>query len=296
MNHSKNLLFAIFCLVFVSYSICAVENLEGGDYCSKPCSVRRSNLPPGFEESVSFSGAAFYYFYQLGVAAYLQENYDLSKVCFLGASAGTFATTFLACDISIKEVMDQWMPDIYTFLKGKITGVYFNIFDSMRAVCLKRMPKDSFIKVKDSRRATFSLSRVTGCKTFNERKDIFNTNEELANTGFASGHIPYIVDGKPFAYCNGIKYIDAGFTDYQPIFDDDTIKVTTYMWSPTIFGVRIWGSNSLFYFLSRYGSTSKKRNLRLFNDGYQDAKNHPEHWVRLERFRKRTASCKALEL
>ncbi len=296
MRHSKNLLFATFCLVFVSYSICAVENLEDEDCCSNPCSVPRSNLPLGFEESVSFSGCAFYYFYQLGVAAYLQENYDLSKVCFLGASAGTIAATFLACDISIKEVMDKWMPDIYTILKGKITGVYFNIFEAIRAVGLKRMPKDSFMKAKDKRRATFSLSRVTGCQIFNERKDIFNTNAELLNTGLASGHIPYIVDGRPFAYYNGGKYIDAGFTEYQPIFDGNTIKVTTYMWSPAIFGVRIWGSNSLFYFLSRYGSTSKKRNLRLFNDGYQDAKNHPEYWTRLERFLKRTAACKALAL
>jgi hypothetical protein len=280
MNQCKNLFLAIFCLVFVSCGICAVENLEDENCCSKPCSVGRSNLPLGFEESISFSGAAFYYFYQLGVASYLQENYDLSKVCFSGASSGSLPAIFLACDINIREtLMEEWVPLMYEILKSKTTGVYFNIFEVMKCAASMIFAKSDYKKA--SGRVKFPLTNVNSWWPKAEYIDTFSSNEDLIEAAFASAHLPFIVDGYLFANFNDEQYIDGGFVDYQPIFDENTIKVSRYMWS-YIYGNLL----SPLSWLSLFGNTSKKRNQTLFNDGYHDARKHPEHWARLERFRK----------
>lgn len=237
-------------------------------------SAAKQELPPGFEESVSFSGAAFYFFHHLGVAAYLQETYNLSKVCFLGASAGTMPACFLAADIPIKEVMESWLPEVYSILKK--TGVYFVVFKVMMEVFLKRAPEDSYLKA--SGRAIFSLTNMESWLPCHERISEFTSNKHVLEAAFASGHLLYIVNGEQWAKLNDKKYIDGGLTDSHPIINKDTIQVIPYMWH--FLWSKIWFMNSM------YGSTSDERNSRLYKDGYEGAKENPNHWKRLDRFRK----------
>lgn len=236
--------------------------------------VAKKELPHGFEESVSFSGAAFYFFYHYGVAAYLQETYDLTKVCFLGASSGAFPALFLASDISIKEIMETWTPEAHSILDKKLTGVYFNYAEVVGKVCLKHMHPDAYKKV--SGRATISLTNMESWVPCNERISEFASNKNLLDVAFASCHIPYYIKCQYLANLNGKKYIDGALSDYQPVLNDNTIKVSPYMWS------FLWNKLPL----GLYGSTSDKRNFQLYKDGYDDAKKNPNHWKRLERFRK----------
>lgn len=234
-----------------------------------------------YEESISFSSAAFYYFYELGVAAFLQETYDLSKVRFIGSSSGSFISILLACEIPIEKVMKEWIPKVYKILQKETTGVYFNIIEVMRKEGIKLLQKDAYKKA--SGKATLSLTKVNAWQLISERVSDFSSNQELIDVGFLSAHLPFLANGNLFSTWNGATYIDGGFTDYQPIYDNATIKVSPYMWS------YVWCSQSPLWFFSLYGDTSEERNLKLYNDGYQDAKNHPEHWQRLERFRKQPA-------
>ncbi len=278
--------FLIFLLIlfFPSIVYYAIEKLyaETPDYKKLISLKSKDRSETYFEESISFSSAAFYYFYEFGVAAYLQETYDLSKVRFIGASSGAFISIFLACDVPIEKVMKEWMPRVYEILREKPTGVYFNIFDAMHNAGLHLLVGDSFKKA--SGRVVFSLTRVDSWNIINERISNFSSTKELVEAGFASGHLPLLVNGDLVATFNGKTYIDGALTDYQPIFDDNTIKVSPYMWS------YVWSGQSPLWFLSLYGDTSEERNWRLYNDGYQDAKNHPEHWQRLEKFRKKPKS------
>ncbi len=271
-------------LFFPSIVYYTVEKLyaEPYDYKKLISVMGEDNSAPYFEESISFSSAAFYYFYEFGVAAYLQETYDLSKVRFIGASAGVLPSIFLACDVPIEKVMKEWMPRVYEILRKKPTGVYFNIFDAMHNAGLHMLVDDSFKKA--SGRVAFSLTKVDSWHIINERISNFSSTKELIEAGFASGHLPLLVNGDLVATFKGKTYIDGALTDYQPVFDDNTIKVSPYMWS------YVWCAQSPLWFLSLYGDTSEERNWRLYNDGYQDAKNHPEHWKRLERFRKKPKS------
>ena len=80
------------------------------------------------------------------------------------------------------------------------------------------------------------------------------------------------------AKLNDKKYIDGGLTDWRPVIDKNTIQVIPYMWH-FLWG-KTWFMNCL------YGSTSDKRNSRLYNDGYEAARKNDHHWKRLDRFRK----------
>ena len=46
-----------------------------------------------------FPGCGKYFHWELGVAQYLNEHYDLSNTDFIGASAGAIASVFAACNI-----------------------------------------------------------------------------------------------------------------------------------------------------------------------------------------------------
>jgi len=43
-----------------------------------------NNISTAFEQSICFSGSGHHYPWQVGVALYLQENYDLSNISFFG--------------------------------------------------------------------------------------------------------------------------------------------------------------------------------------------------------------------
>ena len=260
-------------------------------------SVSRYVAPrDGDKVSISFSGAAFRFPYHLGVAAYLQEHYDLSKVRFIGASAGALVSTLLACDVDIaKDVIgteiyrdgtwtvsnDSWLDKIYNILEKKTTGVYFNIANVMRD-----NPLDNINDTSNnccSHRATFSLTNISSCWPRNERVNRFTSRNDLMNYAFASGQIPWLVNGSFSALVNGQKYIDGGFTDNQPVFDDSTIKVYPYMGS-------IWSVTPLSW-LSFYGTTSMSRNRNIYRDGYMYAKSQEDRanglWEPLKKFRKK---------
>ena len=70
-----------------------------------------------------FSGSGHHYPWQLGVALYLQENYDLSDCCFAGA--GSFVASILATDLSVKDYITKWVRDGYRTFNAHPFDFYF---------------------------------------------------------------------------------------------------------------------------------------------------------------------------
>lgn len=224
-----------------------------------------------FEESISFSGAAFHCFYHLGVAKFLQKYFDLSKVLFLGASAGTFPAFFLGADISIQEVCDKWIPKAYEEFSQKRTGLIFNFCEVIRRNCLENIPTDAYRIA--SGRVIMSLTRLTKYSSSNVRISKWSSNEELLDTAFASGHIPFLLNKEMFSHLENKTYIDGSITDNQPLINQETICVSPYAWS------------NLRKIMSLYPVLSLESNIALVERGYNDAHDHLQHWSRLERFR-----------
>jgi len=251
--------------------------LEGTPLKVRAPTPSHKTLPEGFEESVSFSGAAFYFYFHLGVAAHLQETYDLSKVCFLGASSGCFPAFLLAANIPIKEIIEIWMIEVCSLLQDKPTGVYGNFEKAITKVCLKYMPTDSY-KIANGR-VFMSLTPARLRCPYNKRVSHFTSNEHLIKTAFCSSQFPYVNNAQFFYNLDGKKYTDGAFTDQQPTINDHTTRVSPYMWSS------VWGK--IWPICCLYGSVSPEHNLEIYRHGYTHAAANHDHCLRLEKFRKK---------
>ncbi|CAH0513889.1 unnamed protein product [Peronospora belbahrii] len=63
--------------------------------------TRKLNSTPPIE--IAFSASAGMFVYQMGVAAFLQDHFDLSNCRFLGCSGGSWVATLLASETSVRE-------------------------------------------------------------------------------------------------------------------------------------------------------------------------------------------------
>ena len=79
-------------------------------------------MTTSYKHSICFSGSGHHYPWQVGVALYLQENYDSSECCFTGASAGSFVASILATDLSVKEYIHKWVRDGYRIFNAHPFG------------------------------------------------------------------------------------------------------------------------------------------------------------------------------
>ena len=87
-----------------------------------------------YKKSIWFSGAGHHYPWQIGVAWYLQEQYDLSQRFFIGASAVSFVASILATDISVREYVSKWIRDGHRIFKSSPTGCNFICHDVVKLV------------------------------------------------------------------------------------------------------------------------------------------------------------------
>ena len=250
--------------------------LEGTPLKVRVSTPSHKTLPEGFEESVSFSISGKHGFFLFGVAAYLQDTYDLSKVCFLGSSGGAFPAFLLAADLPLKKAMEELIPEMYSIFATKPTGLYFNYAEVVTKVALKYFPKDTYKKIQN--RLFISLTKMQLIPR-NERFSNFTSNEHMMKVILASCQVPYLTNGKIAADINGEKYLDGGFTDYQPTINANTIQVSPYMWN-AIWG-KIWPLTCLF------ATANLEPNLEIYRHGYTHAAANPDHWLCLEKFRKK---------
>ena len=84
---------------------------------------------------IAFSVSAGCYPYQMGLAHYLQKNFDLENVFFSGASGGAWAALLLAANCSIEDHALEALKAIGPqCCHGRLLGAY-GVYDTgMRAV------------------------------------------------------------------------------------------------------------------------------------------------------------------
>ena len=96
---------------------------------------QKSTKKPHKHRHIAFSVSAGCYPYQMGIAHYLQQHFDLDNVFFSGASGGAFAAVLLAADCKIEEValsaLKQIGPEC---CRGRWLGAYGVYDNGMRSV------------------------------------------------------------------------------------------------------------------------------------------------------------------
>ena len=212
-----------------------------------------------YKHSICFSGSGNHYPWQVGVALYLQENYDLSDCCFLGVSGGSYIATILALNISIREYILVWIKEAYQVFNKRFLATYLVCHSIIKLIHLEKLSPEDYEKANG--RLFISITRFK-CFLKNRIINKFYSNEDLVDATCASSQIPFILSPS-FSYTfRGERCLDGGITYNWMRRDDDTIMISPYQWSRLRY----------FYALTALIYCTEKNYYRLVQRGYDDAK------------------------
>ncbi|XP_077991575.1 patatin-like phospholipase domain-containing protein 4 [Glandiceps talaboti] len=179
---------------------------------------------------ISFCGCGFLGIYHIGVATSLFQNggdfvHRLKR--YAGASAGSLAAVALA---TMPDKLDKCRDMIYNMAKetrSKTLGALtpgFNLSSKLHDLLDDLLPPDAHQLA--SNKLHISVTSLHGKK--NRLISNFDTREELIQALLCSCHIPYYM-GRKFPRFQGQKYMDGGYTDNLPQFNDaSTVKVSPF--------------------------------------------------------------------
>lgn len=113
-----------------------------------------------YKHSICFSGSGYHYPWQVGVAWYLQEHYDLSDCCFIGVSAGSVVASLLSTNTSMRVYISKWIKEAYTIFNESPTGSYMICHEILKQISAKYMNEDDYQIATN--RCYISITKVNG--------------------------------------------------------------------------------------------------------------------------------------
>ena len=155
--------------------------------------------------------------YTLGICRYIKEHYCLNKYNFIGASAGSWLSVYLASDMFLK---DELLKDYSELFQDK--GIFYkwhNICPFLIDEFSKSIYNTSFI---DDKKIKISISRYENKKITNQLIDDYENLNELLNLCSISSYIP-LLSGLSVPKRNNLIMFDGYFT--EPNFENKNIKI-----------------------------------------------------------------------
>jgi hypothetical protein len=145
-------------------------------------------------------------------------------VKYCGCSAGALAAVGLVVggefDEAIRFCKDYCVPNAYKDIYGlfRLTEFAGKCIELSILPRMKAMPPDGMLQVATTRLPFFTSERAT----------VHKSAEELVKTLLSScAAFPF----SPLVWREGAWYVDGGFSDFQPIVDEDTITVSPFYFS-----------------------------------------------------------------
>jgi len=222
-----------------------------------------------YNQSICFSGSGHHYPWQVGVALYLQENYDLSDCRFIGVSGGSFVAGMLAHDLSIKDFLATWVKDFYFYYGMNILGCYLITPKVIKVTSAKYMSEDDYERANN--RLLVAVSEFNHFWFHNELISEFTSHSDMIDTLCASSHIPFTNTASLFYPFRGQRCLDGGLTWNWIKLDQNTLMISPYRWN------RLKNST---YLLNGLFANTEKQYYTLVLQGYQDAKRNDSDFLK----------------
>ena len=209
---------------------------------------------------IHFGTGALAGFYQVGIAKYIQENYDLSHYDFSGVSAGSYCAALLAYNFTTLEIDDIVMNLI------KSADEDHNFWETVNA---KITYNTGDIKKLANSNLFIATTKLTPFP-----KRVFLTNftsfQEAMEACKVSSHIPFLF-GKPFIRYNGSLMCDGGALGDRDLPEErhPVVKINPDFWGREIENVYDWNTA---YCLSLYklGYSDSKSNKDILDLTFKD--------------------------
>ena len=185
------------------------------------------------EKHIAFSVSGGCYPYQMGIAYYIQKNFDLENIKFSGASGGSWPATLLAARMDVKVAVQHIIDIAAPLCAGKTFGAYFIYEKGMRAV-YNELFKGIHVPSEVNSRLAISVTRVALNRAFlpylkDELITDFIDNDDVISAVVASALIPFLITGSPVAIYRNWICVDAGLTNVAGIrrFHDLLLDAST---------------------------------------------------------------------
>jgi len=252
---------------------CLISSKDNNIYCNEEVEAYlKNNIILSEKNLLTISPGGFKGFYLLGILTYIKENYDMNNYIYSGASAGAWNSLFMC-------YKGEPLNFVYNLLDYNIkkTRSINELQYCMKYKILTKFKEDDFELEK-------IFIGVTTFKYLNPITNIFSNFTDLddaINCCMASSHIPFITGGITNRY-NNIYAFDGGFSSYPYLSKKKSIlHVSPSMWENVDAGTNNVKTFTTivktFKKYSEFFSLSKNNLLELFDNGYQDAKQHKEY-------------------
>lgn len=219
------------------------------------------------EKKMSISPGGLFGFYNLGVAAYIKDHYNLSDYRFSGTSAGSWVALFLTAKTNTTEMTENLLRNVNERRPKSVYQVEMILKD---------------VLLTQYQTADFDLDRLSiSMTTFNPliSKTVysqFGSLEDAVNASIASSHIPYITGGLCTQYrdvysLDGVFSGDTGIHFAAADEHPSLFSISPFMWKNSTSWCSSWMKFTHLFSL-------KKINIsQLFYEGYADTmRNDPQ--------------------
>lgn len=203
--------------------------------------------------------------YTLGISQFIKENYNLNNINFIGASAGSWTSIYLASDMYLS---DNLINDYSKLFESK--GVIYK-WHNICPFLISEMPKYindfSFI---DEKRIKISLSQYYNKSIINNITDDYNNINELFNLCVLSSYIP-VLSGLNIPKKNNLITFDGYFSNPNLNKNDENLLIiSNEMFNRKFTFSDVIGKNKInikeLIFLGYYDSMINKECFDLFFD------------------------------
>ena len=171
-------------------------------------------------DSISFAGCGALNFYQVGVAQALREIQPFHHTQLLGASAGAALAVLLSDGYEPFTIVSRMLQ-----LTANIAGPR-RLLGPGGIQAISDAFTDEFITDTThqmvSGRVHLSITRVPGLR--NIRVNYFTSRNDLADAIRASSFVPSL--RRPSRTFRGLRCIDGGASDNEPILSPNTLRVS----------------------------------------------------------------------
>lgn len=183
--------------------------------------------------SVCFTGSGLNVIYQAGVASFIQQHYDVTKMTLLGNSGGAI----IAMLLSVGYDMNKFVDDAHNQIE-QIKNSWLGRIDFSRVnyEYMKQIIQQQFghFNKKQEQDFLFDMRLFVSITTPTlENKLIchFSSFDNLIDVVATSAWIPLFITKCPsFQYNHETMFgMDGGLTNNEPVLNQDTIIVTPYL-------------------------------------------------------------------
>ncbi|KAK1931595.1 hypothetical protein P3T76_012924 [Phytophthora citrophthora] len=170
---------------------------------------------------IAFSASAGMFVYQMGVAAFIQDHFDLSNCHFSGCSGGSWAATLLASDTPVRRA---WEVIKKTQAKVITTPRWYSGYGRYASIVEKTLHElwrediDIHERV-EQRHLTIAVTKFPSMTA--EKHTSWKDLDDLTGSIMASSLVPFALSGKPCISHRGQWYVDGAFTNFKGVDCDE---------------------------------------------------------------------------